>query len=157
MKFKIKRTLFRLLLGNSTPHGIALGVSIGAFIGILPVYGLHTILVIIAAIVVKPANKLAILIGTNISLPPTVPFITWAGYEIGRFILKGRYDPLHLSDFKNISWQYIASRYQPLFLGSIILGIICALAVYFIVFFAVKGIKERKKHARNARRKNKKI
>lgn len=147
MEFKIKRILIRLFTGNSTPHGIALGIAIGVFIGILPVYGLHTILVIIAAIIVRPANKFAILLGTNISLPPTVPFITWTGYEIGRFILKGRFEPLQWSDFKNISFKYITSHYEPLFLGSVILGIICALVIYFIVFFVVKGIKERRARA----------
>ena len=145
MEFNIKRIFLRLLLGNSTPHGIALGVAIGAFIGVLPLYGLHTILVIVAAVIVRPANKIAILLGTNISLPPTVPFITWSGYEIGRFILKGRFDPLQWSDFKNISFQYIVNHYEPLFLGSVILGVICACVVYFIVFFTVKGIKERRK------------
>ncbi|MFH0856059.1 MAG: DUF2062 domain-containing protein [Candidatus Omnitrophota bacterium] len=157
MKFRIKRIFFRLLLGNSTPHGIALGVAIGSFIGVLPVYGLHTALVIIAAVIVRPANKFAILLGTNISLPPTVPFITWAGYEIGRLILWGRFGPLQWSDFKNISFKNIASHYEPLFLGSIILGVICSLIVYFIVFFAVKGIKERKRHAGRSRRKDKEI
>lgn len=147
MKFNLKIIFFRLLLGNSTPHGIALGIAIGAFIGILPLYGLHTVLVILAAIIVRPANKVAILLGTNVSLPPTVPFITWAGYEIGRFILWGRFDPLKWSDFKNISFQYILSHYAPLFLGSVILGLICALIIYIIVFFVVKGFKERRARA----------
>jgi len=152
LKFNIKRVFFRLLLGNSTPHGIALGVAIGAFIGVLPLYGLHTVLVILAAIIVRPANKFAILLGTNVSLPPTVPFITWAGYETGRFILKGRFPPLQWSDLKNISFKSIIDHYEPLFLGSVILGIICALAIYFLVFFVVKGIikKRRKKTKKNA-------
>lgn len=153
----LKNILFRLILQNSTPGGIALGAAIGAFIAVLPVYGFHTILVIIAAIIVPPANKVAILLGTNISLPPTVPFITWGGYEIGRMLLPGRFDPLQLSDFKHITFQGIASRYQPLFLGSVILGVICAVGVYFLVFFVVKRIKERKKHGARARHKHKKI
>lgn len=157
MKFNFKRIFLRLLLGNSTPQGIALGVAIGAFIGILPLYGLHTVLVIIAAILVRPANKVAILLGTNISLPPTVPFITWSGYEIGRFILKGRFEALQWSDFKNISFQYILNHYEPLFLGSVILGVICAPAIYFMVFFVIKGIKRRRKRAGRSRSKDKKI
>ncbi len=157
MKFHFKRLLIQLILGNSTPNGIALGAAIGAFIGILPLYGLHTVLVVIAAIIVRPANKAAIFLGTNISLPPTVPFITWAGYELGRLILWGKFDPLTWSDFKNINFQKIAILYQPLFLGSVILGVICGLVVYSIVFFVVKRIKERKIHGKRAKHKHQEI
>ncbi len=157
MKFKFKRILLRLILKNSTPGGIALGAAIGAFIGILPVYGLHTILVIIAAIIVRPANKAAIFLGTNVSLPPTVPFITWAGYELGRVILWGRFDPLSWSDFKNITFQKISSHYQPLFLGSVLLGFICALITYFVTLFVVRGIKGRRKNGRRREHKDKEI
>ncbi len=151
MKWKIKKSLVKLLRLHSSPHEIALGTAIGVFIAILPVYGLHTIMVIIAALLVRPANKIAILLGTNISLPPTVPFITWAGYEIGRFILKGGLPPLTWADFKQVSLQKIMSMYKPLFLGSVILGIICAIVFYFIAFFVAKRLRKKRKHARAAR------
>ena len=150
MKWKFKKIAVRLLRFNNTPQEIALGVAIGVFIGILPVYGLHTVLVIISAILVRSANKIAIFLGTSISLPPTIPPITWAGYEIGRCILKGRFEPLSWSVFKNITFQKICSYYQPLFLGSVILGLICAVIFYFIVFFTAKSLSLRKKNALRA-------
>jgi len=146
LKWKFKKVLVRLFKLNNTPQEIALGTALGVFIAILPVYGLHTVLVIIAAILIKPANKVAILLGTNISLPPTVPFITWAGYEIGRFILKDNFAPLSWSDFKHITFENISSHYKPLFLGSVVLGIACAVIFYFLTFFIVRKIKNRKKH-----------
>jgi len=121
-----------------------LGAGIGAFISVLPLYGLHTVLVVLAAIIVRPANKIAILIGTNISLPPTIPFITWAGYEIGRGILKENFQPLTWGFFQNLTFQKISSHYRPLFLGSLVLGIICGAIVYCLTFFVVKKIKERR-------------
>lgn len=145
MKRKFKKKLVSLLRLNNSPPEIALGIAIGVFIAILPVYGLHTILVIIAAIIVRPANKIAILLGTNISLPPTVPFITWTGYDIGRFFLKGDYPPLTWLDFTNVTFRKILNYYPPLFLGSIILGIICAAVFYFLTYFIVKKLKERKR------------
>lgn len=153
---RVKNIIFRLILQSSTPGGIALGAAIGAFIAILPLYGFHTILVVIAAIIVPPANKVAIFLGTNISLPPTVPFITWGGYEIGRWLLPGRFDPLQLSDFKKITFQSVVDRYQPLFLGSVILGVICAVIVYFLTLIVVKRI-QRKRHAKRNRHKHKEI
>lgn len=148
MKFKFKRIAVRLLRLNNSPREIALGVAIGVFIGILPVYGLHTVLVIIAAILVRSANKIAIFLGTSISLPPTIPPITWAGYEIGRRLLSGEFEPLSWSVFKNITFQKICRYYQPLFLGSVILGIICAVIFYLVVFYLANKFILKKKHAR---------
>ena len=147
MKFKFKEILVKLIHQHNSPHEIALGAGIGAFISVLPVYGLHTVLVILAAIIVRPANKIAILLGTNLSLPLTLPFITWAGYELGRFILKGNYPPLSWEVFKHLTFGKIASFYWPLFLGSLILGVLCAIVVYGLTFFVVKKIKERNHHA----------
>jgi len=146
LKFKFKKILVKLIQQHNSPHEIALGAGIGAFISVLPVYGLHTVLVILAAIIVRPANKIAIFLGTNLSLPPTLPFITWAGYEIGRFILKKNLPPLDWNFFKNLTFQKITSFYQPLFLGSLILGVVCAIVVYGLTFFVVKKLKERKSH-----------
>lgn len=143
---KFKEIFYKLVTEHNSPQEIALGAGIGAFISVLPVYGLHTVLVIIAAFIVRPANKIAILLGTNLSLPPTVPFITWAGYEIGRFILKENFAPLGWDFFKNLSFQKIVSHYRPLFLGSLILGVILGIIVYGATFLVVKKIKERKSH-----------
>lgn len=144
MKLKFKKILEELVHKHNTPYEIALGAGIGAFICCLPVYGLHTLLVIIAAISVRRANKIAIFLGTNLSLPPTVPFITWAGYEIGRFILRGNYPPLNWDFFKQLTFSKILSLYWPLFLGSAILGIFCGVVVYGLTFLVVKQIKRKK-------------
>jgi len=143
---KFKKIFQKLVLEHNTAYEIALGAGIGAFICVLPVYGFHTILVIVAAFLVRPANKIAIFLGTNLSLPPTVPFITWTSYEIGRFILKGNFAPLGWDFFKDLCWQKILSYYWPLFLGSLVLGVICAVVVYGITYFVVKKIKEKNLH-----------
>jgi len=147
VKKRLKEVFIKLLHFNNTPHEIALGIAIGVFIGILPLYGLHTVLVIVAALLVRPANKIAMLVGTNISLPPTIPFITWAGYEIGRVVFRDDLPPLGWLGFKDITLKKIAALYLPLLLGSIILGIICALIFYFLSFFLVKKFKSRIEHA----------
>lgn len=144
MKWKFKRYLVKLIRLNNTPSEIALGTAIGAFIAILPMYGLHTVMVVIAVILVRRANKIAILLGTNISLPPTVPFITWAAYEIGRFVLRNNYPALALIDFKQVTFKKILNLYPPLFLGSIILGLICAGIFYFLTYFIMSRLRQRK-------------
>ncbi len=140
---KFKTILNKLIHQHNSPHEIALGAGIGAFICVLPVYGLHTLLAILAAAVVRPANKMAILLGTSISLPPTVPFITWFGYEIGRLIFCPELAHLDREFFRKLTLQKVIDCYWPLFWGSAILGIFCAGIVYTITFFVVKKIKAR--------------
>jgi len=146
LKFKFKKILVKLIRQHNSPHEIALGAGIGAFISVLPIYGLHTVLVILAAIIVRPANKIAIFLGTNLSLPPTLPFITWIGYEIGRFLLNKDLPPLSWEFFKHLTFGKIASFYGPLFLGSMVLGVICAAVVYGLTFFVVKKIKAKNRY-----------
>lgn len=145
MKFKFKKFLDRLVHQNSSPHQIALGAGIGAFICVLPLYGLHTVLVILAMLLVRSANRIAIFLGTNLSLTPTLPFITWGSYEIGRFMFRGDdLPPLDWEFFKTISLQKIASLYWPLFAGSLVLGLICAVIIYGLTYFAVRRIRQGK-------------
>ena len=143
---EIIAVLIKLLKEHHDPHGIALGVAIGSFIGILPVYGLHTILCVIALFLIPRANKLAILLGTNISLPPTVPTITWTAYDIGRILLINKhYPPLSWEYLKSFKISRISEFYYPLFIGSVVLGLLVAVVLYLISRIIADQL--RKKHA----------
>ena len=143
---EIIAALVRALKEHSNPHEIALGVAIGSFIGILPLYGLHTILCLIALFLIPKANKLAILLGTNVSLPPTVVTITWTAYDIGRILLANKHYP-------PLSWEYLrgfkiskgSEFYYPLFIGSLVLGLLVAVSLYLITWAIADHL--RKKHA----------
>lgn len=142
---KIKETIIKLIKSNSSPRQIALGVAIGVFIAILPLYGFHTILVVIFAVLIPYANKLAILLGTNVSIPPTVATITWTAYDIGRFVIINKdYPPLSWDYFKNIKPETIKSLYYPLFVGSVILGLLCAIIFYYITLFTARRLQRRR-------------
>jgi uncharacterized protein (DUF2062 family) len=139
---KLKDKLMILVKINNTPRHIALGVAIGVFIGVTPLYGFHTILAIIAAILIRRTNKIAILIGSNISIPPTAPFISWAGYEIGRSILGHRYPAIKWTYLKLFRYGDLKEILFPLFLGSFILGLFLAVCFYFIILTLVKRFRK---------------
>jgi uncharacterized protein (TIGR03546 family) len=142
---EIIAALVRLLKAHNAPHEIALGVAIGSFIAILPLYGLHTVLCVIAAILIPRANKLAILLGTNVSLPPTVATITWTAYDIGRLLLVNKdYPPLSWAYMRNFKIARVSEFYYPLFIGSVVLGLLCA-GVFYLITFAIAN-HFRKKH-----------
>jgi uncharacterized protein (TIGR03546 family) len=133
----LKQRIITLLKLNNTPGEIALGVAIGVFIAITPLYGFHTIMVIIAAFLIRRLNKIAILLGTNVSTTLTFPFITWAGYNIGRLILQEKYPPLDWSTFKHFDYRQILHLYYPLFIGSLILGLALAALFYFLTLWFI--------------------
>ena len=138
---------FRLLKAHHEPQEIALGVAIGSFIAVLPLYGLHTILCVVAAVLVRKANKLAILLGTNVSLPPTVATITWTAYDIGRFLLAEKhYPPLSWEYIKNFKIARVSEFYYPLFVGSLVLGLLCAVFFYFLTLIIARYLRNRRTH-----------
>jgi len=143
----LKERLFRLLRLNNSPPEIALGVAIGVFIAITPLYGFHTIMVIIAALLIKRANKIAILLGTNISTTLTFPFITWGGYNIGTKVLGNHYPPLQWQTFKHFSYKTILEFYYPLFIGSLIMGLVLAIIFYLITFWFAVMLKNKHQRA----------
>jgi len=137
--------LVAVLKAHNAPCEIALGIAIGSFIAILPLYGLHTVLCVIAALLIPRANKLAILIGTNVSLPPTVPTITWTAYDIGRLLLVNKaYPPLSWEYFRNFKIARISEFYYPLFIGSIVLGLLSAVVFYFITLSIAKHFRKKR-------------
>ncbi len=140
----IKSKILALLKLHNTPQEIALGIAIGVFIGITPLYGFHTMMVILFALLIRRSNKIAILVGTNISLPPSVPFITWAGYSIGRLVFPNRYPAFGWSMLKDYGTKDLLKLYLPLFVGSIILGLCCAVIFYFLSYFCVRQWKKQR-------------
>lgn len=131
---KFKEVFLKLLHSHNNPEEVALGVAVGVFIGMTPLYGFHVILMIIFALLIRKANKVAIFIGTNVSLPPTVPFITWAGYNVGRRILGNNYPDLSWTMFKGFTIKDFLHLYYPLFIGSLVLGFALATVVFFLLW-----------------------
>jgi uncharacterized protein (DUF2062 family) len=138
--------LVRILKENGDSHGIALGVAIGAFIGITPLYGFHTILCLTAMFIIRRANKIAILLGTNVSIPPTIATITWTAYDIGRIVLAGRqYPPLSWEYLRNFKISRASELYFPLFVGSVVLALAVAVFLYLVTRAIAAYL--RKRHA----------
>jgi uncharacterized protein (DUF2062 family) len=73
----VKRTL-RL---SGSPHAIALGCAVGAFAAFTPFLGLHIVIAVVIAWLLR-GNLIAGAVGTFIGNPLSFPFI-WAGtYEV---------------------------------------------------------------------------
>lgn len=83
----VKQFILEDLLGsNDSPKKKALSIALGTFIGLCPLYGLHTVIVIFLAIFLK-LNKTIAFAFSNVSIPPFMPFIFFASFKIGYWLL----------------------------------------------------------------------
>jgi len=72
----------QLVANNETPHKVASAVGFGLFMGILPVWGFQMLLAAFFAHIMK-LNKVLVLVASNISIPPMIPFIVYFSYRTG--------------------------------------------------------------------------
>lgn len=141
---KIITRIAHALKSHHSPHEIALGIAIGSFVGIIPIYGFQTAIVILLAFIIRRANKIAMLAAVSVFIPPVIPFVLWAEYNIGRLILRGGYPELGISLLKTVRWEDLLDMFWVLLLGSAALGLAYSITMYFVSFYIASGIKRRR-------------
>lgn len=125
------------------PNFIAKGIAIGVFVGITPTIPLHTGIALALAFIFK-ASKPAAVIGVWVGNPVTVPFFYMGSYKIGTFFI-GKTTELNKS-FLTIQelLHHGVNTTLTMILGGVILGILPAIAAYFITRNVFSVIRERK-------------
>ncbi len=141
----------RLLRMRGTPHAIALGFSVGAFVSFTPFVGFHFLIAAMISWVVG-GNILASALGTFVGNPFTFPFIWWAVYQTGALMTGGGGladlpPDLTLPAF----WDYAKGNlwhvFLPMLIGSLPIGLASAPFFYIPVYSAV-GAYQRKRGIR---------
>jgi uncharacterized protein (DUF2062 family) len=94
---------------HSSPRRLGAAVAVGIFVGCTPLYGLQTMLGLLLALLLR-LNKPAVVLGTQISIPPLAPLLAAASIQLGALLLAGT--PLHIEG-SLLTWQRL-----PLLLGS---------------------------------------
>lgn len=147
------RGMFRtILMLEDTPHSIALGTAIGLFVAWTPTVGIHMILVVAVALLMR-ANKVAGLIAVYISNPLTYVPMYWIEYKLGAVVVD-----------KHVTYEYVreALRYHglaewleaflklcvydlavPMWLGGIVLALAHAIPGYYVTRWAVLRYRRR--------------
>ncbi len=72
----------QITLHNETPHKVSMAIGFGIFMGIAPIWGFQMIVAAFLAHIFR-LNKIIVLIFSNISLPPVIPFIIYFSYQFG--------------------------------------------------------------------------
>lgn len=79
----LRELLYRLRTEGGSPPRLALSVGIGAFVGCLPIYGIHFLLCYVAARALR-LNRLLTYAASHVSFPATLPFLLLAEVQVGR-------------------------------------------------------------------------
>ena len=130
---RIKDYILRFYKKGLSPHEIATGIALGIFIGCVPMLGVHTIMAIGLASLLR-LNTLVVLIGTQISNPISFPFQIFVSAEVGSLILNGHFLDIKFSRDINYLNEYIL----PIIIGGLVLGIILSMASYIVIKFFLK-------------------
>ena len=131
---------------RASPHEIALGCAIGAFVSVTPLLGVQTILAVLLASLLRGSVPAAIA-GTFVGNPLSWPFIWVSTYAMGLQIvgLEGVFDPATFQHNMLLVWAAVVERSPqvldatltllwplvwPMLAGSIPLGLLTGAVVY---------------------------
>ena len=131
---------------NETPNKIAMAMGLGVFMGIIPIWGFQMLVAGSLAHFFK-LNKTLVILVSNISIAPVIPFIIYLSYQTGFFMYHGNFDSLDniLNVITQITDNGIIDSFKVLgegllvyVVGSIVFAIISAvvfwLATHIIIF-----------------------
>ena len=138
----IRRFIKEEILGsNESPLKSAQAMALGVFIGLTPLWGLHTILVLSLAILFK-LNKVISFAFTNVSFPPFIPFTVYASIMIGTQVL-GEPTDYSFADFEQ-NFEFVKSL-KTYVVGSFILAFVASIIVGLVSYFLL-SLYNKKKH-----------
>jgi uncharacterized protein (DUF2062 family) len=140
------RTYERFLKIRGQPREIALGFALGLFVGMTPFIGLHTVMAIPLAALLK-WNKISAAVAVWFTNAATAPFIYSITYVVGARIA-GIKQVFSWKDVESLSAVYRLILHTPemiwaMVIGGVILGLPLAVAGYYLAFYVVGRYQEK--------------
>lgn len=159
----LRAQLLTVLHLDDVPWKIALGLAVGVFISCTPFYGLHTLMAVLAAVMLR-LNKASTVTGAWLNLPWFAPFLYGFSLKVGEFILSGGHGlpemqgkglgelvtlirPLLSLD--KLTEGFLASSKllflvsKALLVGTTVVGLVASVLTYFLALEAVREIRGR--------------
>ncbi len=121
------------------PLRLAMAVGLGLFFGILPVWGLQTVLALTLAHRLR-LNLAITLLACNISLPPMVPFLLYAGTAVGHWLFTGELLTIALGEMTMARAREYVGQW---FVGSLLLAVLVAGLGTFVTYLLARLFRRR--------------
>ena len=130
---KVRRLIsyYKLKLARlpASPHAIASGFACGSMVSFTPLLGLHFLLAIVFAYLIR-GNLVAALLGTIVGNPITFPFIWGLIYNVGAFLTSNKQNELN----QEINFDMIITQTYEIFLPMLIGGAVLAIPVWLTTY-----------------------
>lgn len=141
----IKRFLVEdVLRHQDSPKKKALSIALGVFIGLSPLWGFHTVIVIFLAILLK-LNKVIAFAFSNVSFAPFIPFVLFLSLQVGNIIL-GQDTSYSIEDIReNFD---VLNHLKSYLIGSITLSTVSAV-VFGLLGYLIFSMVDKKKGTEN--------
>jgi uncharacterized protein (DUF2062 family) len=111
---------------------LALALGLGVLIANLPLYGVQTVTAIYLARRLH-LNPLALVLGTQASMPPIGPLLIAAAIAVGHFILHGSMPAMANLDVRHLGWgRVIGPALLDWIVGGVVVGMILGTATFFV-------------------------
>ena len=114
----------------------AKSIALGVFIGLTPIWGFHTVVIIFLASVLK-LNKFLSYIGSQVSFPLLIPFIIFLSMIIGAPFVGEE----TAFAYENLDLEFAKSHLLQYIIGSTILAIVSSLVIGFVTYFILEKVK----------------
>ena len=151
---KVKRVIsyYKLRLARlpDSNYAISSGFACGAMVSFTPLLGLHFVLAVIFAYLIR-GNFIAALIGTVVGNPITFPFIWGLIYKIGSYVTNIKLEKIT----HEINFDMIVNQTYDIFFPMLAGGVIIAPFVWIITYYVIYGFINSFKKRRN--KKNKRL
>ena len=150
----LKQNIVYILSLKGEAHWLALSFAVGLFIGTTPFYGFHSVLVLILVSIFR-FNIVMALMGAWLTMPLIMPFVYYAGYRIGKFLLPAAehvsrtvlYDTINKIMKFDIACtretKEVATLLRQLFLGCTVLGLFLSITGYCLLRFLIERFRSR--------------
>ena len=107
---------------HATPTRLGVGVGVGVFVGCSPAHGFQVLICLGLAALLR-LNKLAVMLGLQVSAPPLTPLVIFAGLQTGEWVRFRRFLPLSPTQIRAAVGPHLArSLIIDFVLGSLIVG-----------------------------------
>lgn len=119
----------RVLREHASPARVGFAVGVGVLVGCSPFLGLQVAIAALLAIVFR-LNKLAVFLGLQISAPPLLPLVLFAGAQLGELVRHG-----HLLRMDRVAFQAMPAGelvrllFFDILAGGTVLGLVLGTAL----------------------------
>jgi uncharacterized protein (DUF2062 family) len=139
------RGRFDLMLGEHASAGrLGVAVALGVFVGCTPFLGFQVLIVIAIATLFK-LNRIAALLGAQVSTPPITPLLLFANAQVGAVLLHRHWLPISFEAVRaapNAMW--VLDLFLEMLVGGLAVGGVLALGFGGLTSWLVRRRRARK-------------